>query len=105
MLERCNAFRFRCIHDSNKAASCRQGLESSENSIVDGINFRNCNWLGKILKEKHQIFLWLADDVLCLLRANNPCLVDGTYRIALHLFYQALFIMAFDRAMSCFVSC
>ncbi|KAF1741496.1 hypothetical protein MXB_4643, partial [Myxobolus squamalis] len=43
------------------------------------------------------------DNALCLLQENNLCLIDGTYRIALHPFYQALVIMTFDRAMSCFV--
>ncbi|KAF1743242.1 hypothetical protein MXB_5571 [Myxobolus squamalis] len=60
---------------------------------------------GKILKENHQIFLWLADDALCLLWENNLCLIDRTYLIALHLFYQALVIMNFDRVTSYFFRC
>ncbi|KAF1741218.1 hypothetical protein MXB_987 [Myxobolus squamalis] len=31
-----------------------------------------------------------TNDILCLQRANNQCLINRTYRIALHSFYQAL---------------
>ncbi|KAF1743476.1 hypothetical protein MXB_4776 [Myxobolus squamalis] len=60
---------------------------------------------GKIVKENHQILLWLPDDALCLLQANNLCLIDRTYQITPHPFYQALVIMNFDRVTSCFVPC
>ncbi|KAF1741815.1 hypothetical protein MXB_3633 [Myxobolus squamalis] len=47
----------------------------------------------------------LTDDALCLRKKNNMCQIDETYRIALHPFYQALVILTFDHAMSCFVPC
>ncbi|KAF1740161.1 hypothetical protein MXB_1596, partial [Myxobolus squamalis] len=55
--------------------------------------------------QNNQIWPWLTDDMLCLLRANNVCLSNRTYRIAPHLLYQALVIMTFDHAMWCFVPC
>ncbi|KAF1742716.1 hypothetical protein MXB_5339 [Myxobolus squamalis] len=54
---------------------------------------------GKSLK------ITLADDTLCLLRANNPFPIDRTNLIALHPFYQALIIMIVDRATMFFVHC
>ncbi|KAF1740859.1 LOW QUALITY PROTEIN: hypothetical protein MXB_728, partial [Myxobolus squamalis] len=47
----------------------------------------------------------LTDDALCLLRANNLCPSNRTYRITLHLLFQAIIIITFDCAIMCFVSC
>jgi hypothetical protein len=47
----------------------------------------------------------MTSEAVCLLRANGPVYIDGTFAVTPNAFSQTIIIMVFDVATSCYIPC
>ena len=74
-------------------------------NLKNGNPFLRRYWSGDVHGDYHQIFIWVTDACLALMRYNGHTFIDATFRVVPAPFTQCLIVMVFDAGTQSFIPC